>query len=488
MRTALLLAFVFVQTPLQAQELPQPAPLPVGSSKIVVDVGPHKLDVFTYKPENFKDGPLIVIFHGTERNAEDYREFGKSLAERIGATVAAPLFDNKRFPTDLYHNGGLLRKGKLQPEDQLTGNLTPKIAAEFRRLEGRPKWPYYFFGHSAGGQFLSRTSGFVSLGAVRIVAANPGAHLFPTRELPYPYGFGNLPKEISDDDAIQLYLAQPLTIYVGTADLEKAQLPMGETAMKQGPNRWMRGKNCFKMAQELALAKGWSFHWRLVEAPGIAHNGKGMLDHPNSIEALFGIPAEKRQAETEKKLESRLSGQFLSPLMTVLGIAGDRNHLRHGIGYDHSECLHLGEKLGNALFGDDRVLGLKARTQQNLACLVENASSDVQCDKLFFGKGKKGKGGTFAHKCLEKHVAIVNSGNHVLVESLVLPAPRPAPSRTERPIPPRKHHFPPRPYGSAGGSPAAYCWIGPPSPPPPRPPEPARFCRLVGLGIPVFSS
>jgi hypothetical protein len=304
MRTALLLAFFFVPTFVQAQEPPQPAPVPDGSSKIVVDVGKYKLDVFTYRPKNFKDGPLIVIFHGTNRNADEYRDFGIGMAERFGAIVAAPLFDNKQFPSDLYHNGGLLKKGKLQPADEWTGSFTPKIAAEIRKREGRPKLPYYFIGHSAGGQFLSRISGFVYPGAVRIVAANPGGHLFPTRDLPYPYGFGNLPKEISDDDAIQLYLAQPLTIYVGTADLLKAQLPMSETAMKQGPNRYERGKNCFKMAKELALAKGWSLHWRLVEAPEIGHDGKKMFDHPNSIEALFGIPANKAEAPAKEKVRS----------------------------------------------------------------------------------------------------------------------------------------------------------------------------------------
>ncbi|HYV34966.1 MAG TPA: hypothetical protein VE988_04625 [Gemmataceae bacterium] len=275
-------------------------PIPVGSSKIVVDVGSRKLDVFTYKPAKYKDGPLIVIFHGTNRNADEYRDFGKGMAERFGALIVAPLFDNKQFPSDLYHNGGLLKKGKLQPPEEWTGNMTPKIAAEVRRLEGRPKMPYYFIGHSAGGQFLSRISGFVSPGAVRIIAANPGAHLFPTRDMPYPYGFGELPKEISDDDAIRLYLAQPLTIYVGTADKGKAQLPMGVTAMAQGPNRYERGKNCFKFGQALAKEKGWTFHWRIVEAPGIEHDGKGMFDHPNSIEAIFGIPAQNAEPAPKK--------------------------------------------------------------------------------------------------------------------------------------------------------------------------------------------
>ena len=58
---------------------------------------------------------------------------------------------------------------------------------------------------------------------------------------------------------------------------------MGEIAMKQGPNRWERGKNCFKMAKELALAKGWSFNWRLVEAADVGHDGEENVQSANSI-------------------------------------------------------------------------------------------------------------------------------------------------------------------------------------------------------------
>jgi poly(3-hydroxybutyrate) depolymerase len=270
---------------------PTPAPLPAGAGKIEVETGGHKLEVFAYKPKDYKDGPLIVVFHGMLRNADTYRDNGRGMGDRFGALIVAPLFDTRRFPNESYQLGGLLRRGEVQPAEQWTGKLVPKIVDEVRRREGRPDMPYYLIGHSAGGQFLSRIVGSVSTGAQRIVAANPGSHLFPTRDMPFPYGFGKLPPELSDDAALKRYLAQPLTIYVGTADTGSQNLPQGETAMKQGATRYERGKNCFQIAQELARTKGWEFNWRLVEAPDISHDAKAMFDHKNCAEALF--PARK---------------------------------------------------------------------------------------------------------------------------------------------------------------------------------------------------
>src|SRR5262249_3688185 len=147
----------------------------------------------TYKPKNYQEGPLFVIFHGVLRNADDYRDNAKALADRHGALVVAPRFDAQRFPTAKYQQGGLLKDGKPAPPEEWTWSQVPKLVDAVRQRAGRPNMPYYLIGHSAGGQFLVRLSGFVKTDAVRIVAANPGTHLFPGTDLPFPYGFGGLP-------------------------------------------------------------------------------------------------------------------------------------------------------------------------------------------------------------------------------------------------------------------------------------------------------
>jgi poly(3-hydroxybutyrate) depolymerase len=230
----------------------QPAPIPAGTGSTTVTLGATELKVFTYKPDGYdpRTSTLLLVFHGTNRNADEYRDFAKPLGDKLKALVAAPLFPNNTFPNDLYQFGGLRVRGEMQPKEKWTWSLIPKIAADLRRREGRPDMPFDLIGHSAGGQFLSRMSGFVSTGARRVVAANPGSHLFPTRDQPFPYGFGGLPDELSNDDALRRHLAQPLTIYLGTGDvIQDANFPRGAEAMKQGDSRYQRGKNAFKAGQ-----------------------------------------------------------------------------------------------------------------------------------------------------------------------------------------------------------------------------------------------
>src|SRR5438045_2409369 len=78
---------------------------PLGSAKHTVSVGNTQLDIFTYKPKNYKNGPLLLIFHGVARNADTYRDSAITLGDQHGALIVAPLFDEKRFPSRLYQRG-----------------------------------------------------------------------------------------------------------------------------------------------------------------------------------------------------------------------------------------------------------------------------------------------------------------------------------------------------------------------------------------------
>ncbi len=266
------------------------APLPVGSGQIQLGSGADALTIYTYKPTNYQGGPLLVVFHGMLRNAEGYRDSAIPVAEKFNFLVAAPLFETNRFNTDAYNRGGVVKKGEFQPPDKWTYNYVPKIIAEMRKRESAPNLPYYFMGHSGGGQFLMRLAAFSPLEAKRIVAANPGSDLFPRRDWKFGYGFGGLPKAYSDDKALRAYLAAPLTIYLGTADNDPNhfELDRSPAAMLEGSFRLERGRACFEYAQKLAKEHGWTFNWRKVETVGIAHEAKGMFAAPEVEQALFG--------------------------------------------------------------------------------------------------------------------------------------------------------------------------------------------------------
>ncbi len=265
------------------------AGIPAGSSSIEVDLGRARVEVFTYKPAGYRDGPMLVVFHGVLRNADEYRDDARAMADRFGMLVVAPRFDSTQFGAGMYQQGGLFREGKVVPRAERTWALVPRIVDELRKIEGKPDLPFYLIGHSGGGQFLVRLASFEPTGAARIVAANPGSDLFPDREMDYPYGFGNLPAEISDEAHLRRYLAQPLTLYLGTSDTVRDEdLDKSPEADRQGQNRLERGRNAYKAAEALARRKGWPFGWRLVEAPGVAHDHTAMFNHPAAAVALFG--------------------------------------------------------------------------------------------------------------------------------------------------------------------------------------------------------
>jgi poly(3-hydroxybutyrate) depolymerase len=272
----------------------QAEPLPAGRSQRVLDLGGTAIEVHTYRPEKYAGAGVIVSLHGLARNAAGYRDSTIPIAERHGLLVVAPLFDRERFPTWRYQAGGIVRDQRVggafnvEPEAEWTGRLLLAIVAAVRAAEGRPDLPYFFIGHSAGGQALSRFAAFVPNEARRIVIANPSTYLWPTRAERFPYGFGGLPESMANDEAIRRYLAQPITILLGTADVKRdANLNVGPGAERQGANRHERGWNAFRAAQQAARENGWPFNWRLVEVPGVGHSARRMYAEPQAAQALL---------------------------------------------------------------------------------------------------------------------------------------------------------------------------------------------------------
>ena len=266
-------------------------PLPVGKSSIDVQFGEVRLKLFLYKPDNFSHDRMLMVFHGVLRNAEEYRDHAMTMGDRFGALIVAPYFDEKTFPIPRYQLGGIVRDGQAVPAAERTGEFVNRIAAEIRKREGRVDMPYALIGHSGGGQFLGRLAAFVKTDAQRIVISNPGTYTLPTTRAEFPYGFGGLPAELQSDDMLKAYLAQPVTLYLGSKDLERDEhLDVTERAEAQGRTRFERGNRAFEMAKGLALEKGWPFAWKLVVAENIEHDHEKMFNHADCAKSLGWKP------------------------------------------------------------------------------------------------------------------------------------------------------------------------------------------------------
>lgn len=259
-----------------------------GSVEFVYRGAP--LTLFTYKPANYTDGPLLVVFHGVVRNAENYRDFAVTMADRFGVMLVAPLLDEANFAEEWYQRGGVLgADGKAKPREEWMFSVVSAIVAEVRARESKPALPYYLIGHSAGAQFLVRLAAFMPGEARRIVSGNAGSLLFPSRDHEFGYGLGGLPPEVSDEVMLRRFFAAPLTLYLGTGDTTpRRRFDASEAGMKQGPHRLARNRTFFALAESMAKAHGWTFNWRKVETPGIEHDAARMFSAAEVEDALFG--------------------------------------------------------------------------------------------------------------------------------------------------------------------------------------------------------
>lgn len=271
--------------------------LPAGKSQRSLEIDGVTIQIHVYKPTAYTGGPLLISLHGLGRNVGGYRDYAVPLADRHGLLVVVPLFDRERFPAWRYQGGGLVRDQRVagefhvEPEAKWTGRLLLDIVDAVRAAEGRPDLPYYLIGHSAGAQALSRIAAFAPGTPRRTIIANPSTYLWPTRSERFPFGFGGLPEALANDQVIRRYLAQPITVLLGTADDKRdASLNVQAGAERQGPNRYQRGINTFRKAQQLARDRGWEFNWRLVEVPGVAHSAQRMYSAPETHATLTGQP------------------------------------------------------------------------------------------------------------------------------------------------------------------------------------------------------
>ncbi|HEX4934822.1 MAG TPA: hypothetical protein VFV33_16645 [Gemmatimonadaceae bacterium] len=267
---------------------PPADPFPAGKSVLEADIHGTPLQLFVYRPASYTGDGFILLLHGASRAAEAYRDNAVGMAEKHKRLVVVPFFDLKRFPEWRYQFGGVYRTDStFARPDERTYAFIPALAAFIRRREGNPSLPWILAGFSAGGQFVSRMAAFLDLDAERLVAMASGSTMFPTRAMDFGLGFGKLPDELSNDERLRRYLALPMTVYIGTADVEMAQLPQGD-AYAQGVHRYSRNIRWFNEAMDLAHTRQWAFNWRLVIADGPGHSPKDMFDHPQVTNALFG--------------------------------------------------------------------------------------------------------------------------------------------------------------------------------------------------------
>lgn len=263
----------------------------MGEGRFEFTHGPKAINVWTYRPPQANpDTPILFVMHGTERDAERYRDQWVPHARDRGFIVVVPEFSRQAFPGSSYILGGTREgPGAARPNAQEAFGLMEPLFDEVRTATQNRHPKFNLYGHSAGAQFVHRFLYFEPNARVdKAVAANAGWWTLPDLSVAFPYG---LQGSGVGPEALKTVLQRPLVILLGTADTNPNDSDLRQTpqAVAQGPHRLARGQYFYEHSQRQAAAWGIPLGWTLATAPGVSHSNAGMAKF--AVELLYGPPS-----------------------------------------------------------------------------------------------------------------------------------------------------------------------------------------------------
>jgi len=311
-----LLALLFIGGTAQAAGVDaiSPGRLQLQAGEMAVGIGPAPAKIER----------VLIVIHGRLRNAETYRKSGEAAAELAGQTantlVIAPQFLNESDVALYSLPASVLR---WQGNDWMGGGLStgPNPLSSYAaldeivgRLSDRKQFPdvkqIVIFGHSGGAQVVQRyallaqeqpalkTEGI----RLRYVVANPSSYAYFNEQRPvafdhakcpgfnrWKYGLVDPPIYSGGQTPAQLegrYVKREVIYLLGQQDTDPQHPALDKScaAKAQGAYRLERGKLFFGY---LLRRHPEGVNQRLIEVPGVGHNGDGMLTSPEGQKALF---------------------------------------------------------------------------------------------------------------------------------------------------------------------------------------------------------
>lgn len=268
----------------------------------------------------------VLIFHGLLRNADNYFAAGMKAREAAGPAGANSVVIAPQFLADFDILAHTLPAATLgwNYDRWARGEpaLTPAplsgfdaVDAVLAHLADRHLFPrletVVIAGFSAGAQIVQRYAvvgrGEAALTKAGIsthyVVSDPSSFLYftPDRPVPNPscktentwhYGFGAGAPPYVQGAPAELearYASRNVTYLMGMSDTDPNHPVLDKSCAgeAQGPQRFARGHAYFAMMQSRHPT---GLNQRLIDVPGIAHEGAKMFNSACGLAALFGKP------------------------------------------------------------------------------------------------------------------------------------------------------------------------------------------------------
>ena len=266
----------------------------------------------------------LIIVHGRLRNAQTYLHSGERAAEQAGqratTLVIAPQLLNQddiarhHLPDALLHWKGNDWMAGAPSSGPVTLSSYAALDAILQRLSDRKRYPalkqVVIAGHSGGAQVVQRYALLTGEHAelkqagigLRYVIANPSSYAYFDAWRPmqivkdscpgfndWKYGLQKLPAYAAGHSGRELeqrYVQRDITYLLGQQDIDPQHpaLDKGCAAEAQGAYRLIRGHNYFDYLRQRHPQ---GLMQRVVEVPGVGHDGDKMLTSPEGQAALF---------------------------------------------------------------------------------------------------------------------------------------------------------------------------------------------------------
>lgn len=251
------------------------------------------LNVFYNIPSgDRKNMPIVLIFHGEERNAIDYRDIWINASNKFGFMVFAPEFNTVDFPGgssyiigNVFQDGNYPTPQTLNNEKLWTFSIIEPLFDFIKTRAGSTVETYSLFGHSGGGQFVHRYVLFKPNARInKAIAANSGWYSVPDGIANYPYGIMNSPLSLIAPNS---YFEKKLYITVGELDNNGSDSSLRHNTASdlQGLNRLERANYFYTNSQSYALKMNSKFNWKFHIVSNSGHDPTKMSN--DAINLLF---------------------------------------------------------------------------------------------------------------------------------------------------------------------------------------------------------
>ncbi len=244
--------------------------------------------VFYYNPGE-KTAKVLVVMHGTARNAQTYFNSMKPYAEQHKFMLIVPEFTEALYSNRLYHRGGILTSSDaIRSSDTWTLSIVEPLFDYVKKNSGNTSEDYMLYGFSAGCQFVHRFMIFVPENRVStFVAAAAGSYTLPDYLNNFPYGLKNV-ASIAPQANLNKSYAKRTYVLVGDKDNDPnaSDLPVAGGDMAQGKHRLERTEYYFNRSNAMATQQNAPFNWTFKVIPNVAHEQAKMAGPV--VELLFG--------------------------------------------------------------------------------------------------------------------------------------------------------------------------------------------------------